>query len=176
MALSQRTHSRTVAPPGSTSARPVVRAAAAESFEYEAKVDSLMQLVGIDSGRRCAPARPDSLTRASLACQVTSHLYSNPAIFLRELISNASDACDKQRFLAVQDPSESSTGADLEIRIRADENAKTVVIQDTGVGMTKTELLENLGTIASSGTKRFMEQIVKVGEGGHVRRPPDSLA
>ena len=99
--------------------------------------------------------------RASLARQVTSHLYSNPAIFLRELISNASDACDKQRFLAVQDPSESSTGADLEIRIRADENAKTIVIQDTGVGMTKTELLENLGTIASSGTKRFMEQIVK---------------
>ena len=113
--------------------------AAQQEYQYEAQVDRLMDLL-------------------------VNSLYSSKEIFLRELISNASDACDKQRFLALQDPSQSETGTNLEIRIRADEAAKTIVIEDTGVGMSKTELLENLGTIASSGTKRFLEQMKEKGD------------
>ena len=95
---------------------------------------------------------------------IVNSLYSSKEIFLRELISNASDACDKQRILALQDPSENDTGSELEIRVRADETAKTIVIEDTGCGMTKEELLDSLGTIARSGTAKFMEQMKEKGD------------
>lgn len=95
---------------------------------------------------------------------IVNSLYSSKEIFLRELISNASDACDKQRILALQDPSANDTGAQLEIRVRADEDSKTIVIEDTGCGMTKEELLDSLGTIARSGTAKFMEQMKEKGD------------
>ena len=95
---------------------------------------------------------------------IVNSLYSSKEIFLRELISNASDACDKQRILALQDPSANDTGSELEIRVRADETAKTIVIEDTGCGMTKEELLDSLGTIARSGTAKFMEQMKEKGD------------
>eukprot|EP00871_Galdieria_phlegrea_P004852 jgi/Galph1/5368/GphlegSOOS_G4010.1 len=83
-------------------------------------------------------------------------LYSHKDIFLRELISNAADACDKRRFLAVS----GGSGADnLEIRVKADKENKTLTITDTGVGMTEQELISNLGKIAESGTNKFVEAL-----------------
>lgn len=84
-------------------------------------------------------------------------LYSNKEIFLRELVSNASDALDKLRFLSVQDDSLVSEDSDLRIEIDFDKEAGKLTIRDNGVGMSKEEVVQNLGTIASSGTKRFME-------------------
>ncbi|KAI7836999.1 hypothetical protein COHA_009181 [Chlorella ohadii] len=88
---------------------------------------------------------------------IVNSLYSNRDVFLRELVSNASDALDKIRLMAVQDAKEYETGTDLEIRIKADKEAKTIVIEDTGVGLTREELVNTLGTIAKSGTAKFME-------------------
>lgn len=82
---------------------------------------------------------------------------------MRELVSNASDALDKIRLLALQNPSEYDTGSELEIRIKATEDG-TIVIEDTGVGMTKEELLSSLGTIARSGTAKFMEAMKEQGD------------
>ena len=84
-------------------------------------------------------------------------LYSNKEIFLRELVSNASDACDKLRFQALQDESLYAGDSNLEIRLSADDKARTVTLRDTGIGMTRDEVIENIGTIARSGTKRFLE-------------------
>lgn len=105
-----------------------------ETFTYQAEVDRLMDMI-------------------------VNSLYSNREVFIRELVSNASDALDKVRLLALQDASQYSTGDALEIRIRADKDAKTIVIEDTGVGMTRDELLSSLGTIARSGTAKFMEAV-----------------
>ncbi|MBD3766745.1 MAG: molecular chaperone HtpG [Gammaproteobacteria bacterium] len=84
-------------------------------------------------------------------------LYSNKEIFVRELVSNASDALDKLRFLSVQDDSLVAEDSNLRIEIDFDKEAGTLTIRDNGVGMSKEEVVQNLGTIASSGTKRFME-------------------
>jgi len=86
-------------------------------------------------------------------------LYSNREIFLRELISNASDAADKLRFQALKDDSLYEGDSDLKVRISADKEAKTLTISDNGVGMTREEVLENLGTIAKSGTAQFMQNL-----------------
>lgn len=86
---------------------------------------------------------------------IVNSLYSNREVFLRELISNCSDALDKIRFLGVTDNSAFKTGEDLEIRIQADPVAHTITITDTGVGMTRDEVLSSLGTIARSGTAKF---------------------
>jgi molecular chaperone HtpG len=86
-------------------------------------------------------------------------LYSNKEIFLRELISNASDACDKLRFEAIGRDGLYENDAALKIRISYDKQANTVTVSDNGIGMTRDELVQNLGTIASSGTKRFMESL-----------------
>jgi len=86
-------------------------------------------------------------------------LYSNREIFLRELISNASDAIDKLRFRAIAEPQLVADGADFAITIRVDEDARTVSVADNGIGMTRQEVIDNLGTIARSGTAEFLAQL-----------------
>ena len=88
---------------------------------------------------------------------VTHSLYSHKEIFLRELISNASDACDKLRFEAIAHPELLTGGGELHIDVSWDPEARTVTISDNGIGMTRDEVIANIGTIASSGTKRFLE-------------------
>ena len=96
---------------------------------------------------------------AELLHLVTHSLYSNKEIFLRELISNASDACDKLRFEALADPALYEGQPELEVRIAFDAAARTLSITDTGIGMSQAEAVEHLGTIAKSGTKAFMARL-----------------
>ncbi len=96
---------------------------------------------------------------AQLLHLVTHSLYSNPEIFLRELVSNASDACDKLRFEALNDASLYEDQPNLEVRVSFDAAAKTLTIADTGIGMSEQEAIDNLGTIAKSGTKTFMDKL-----------------
>ena len=88
---------------------------------------------------------------------MTHSLYSNKEIFLRELVSNASDACDKLRFEALADDSLYDGDSELSIHVDFDEQAKTITISDNGIGMSRQEVIDNVGTIASSGTKKFLE-------------------
>ncbi|QTM69139.1 molecular chaperone HtpG, partial [Buchnera aphidicola (Hormaphis cornu)] len=88
-------------------------------------------------------------------------LYSNKEIFLRELISNAADAIDKLHFLSIQSPNEYITKASFKIQISVNKTMKTLTISDNGIGMTKNELIQNLGTIAKSGTKQFIQSLKK---------------
>ncbi|KAK3184508.1 hypothetical protein Dsin_031794 [Dipteronia sinensis] len=104
----------------------------AEKYEYQAEVSRLMDLI-------------------------VNSLYSNKEVFLRELISNASDALDKLRFLAVTKPELLKEAADLDIRIHTDKDNGIVTITDTGIGMTQQELVDCLGTIAQSGTAKFLK-------------------
>lgn len=86
-------------------------------------------------------------------------LYSNKEIFLRELVSNASDALDKLRFEMVSNDLLSEGESELKIQLDFDEEAKTITLRDNGIGMTRDEVIENIGTIANSGTKRFLEKL-----------------
>ncbi|MBD8872051.1 molecular chaperone HtpG [Rhodanobacter sp. DHB23] len=88
---------------------------------------------------------------------VTHSLYSHKEIFLRELISNASDACDKLRFEALGKPELLAGDGELHIDVSWDEAARTITVRDNGIGMTRDEVVANIGTIASSGTRRFLE-------------------
>lgn len=92
---------------------------------------------------------------------VVHSLYSEKEIFLRELISNASDACDKLRYQAITEPELLGDAEDFKIVIAADKKARTLTITDNGIGMTRDELVENLGTIARSGTSAFLEQLAE---------------
>jgi molecular chaperone HtpG len=88
---------------------------------------------------------------------VTHSLYSHKEIFLRELISNASDACDKLRFESIAKPELSAGDSELHIDVSWDPDARTVTVRDNGIGMNRDEIVANIGTIASSGTRRFLE-------------------
>lgn len=104
------------------------------AFEYEAEVHKMLDIV-------------------------INSLYTNKDIFLRELISNASDALDKLRFLSLTKPELLGDTKELEIKIEYDSEAKTLTIRDTGIGMTKEDLIQNLGTVARSGTTNFMKAL-----------------
>ncbi|KAL6187851.1 hypothetical protein ACLB2K_039246 [Fragaria x ananassa] len=105
-----------------------------EEFEYQAEVSRLMDLI-------------------------VHSLYSHKEVFLRELVSNASDALDKLRFLSVTEPSLLGDAGELQIRIKPDPENGTITISDTGIGMTKEELIDCLGTIAQSGTSKFLKAL-----------------
>lgn len=96
---------------------------------------------------------------AQLLHLVTHSLYSNPEIFLRELISNASDACDKLRFEGINHPEYYENDPDLHVRVTLDKDSKTLTISDNGIGLSQQEAIDNLGTIAKSGTKDFMSKL-----------------
>lgn len=105
-----------------------------EEMKFEAEVSQLLQLM-------------------------IHSLYSNPEIFLRELISNSSDACDKLRFEAVSDASLFESDPDLAIEVSFDADAGTITVSDNGIGMSRDEVVQNIGTIAKSGTKQFLESL-----------------
>ncbi len=96
---------------------------------------------------------------AQLLHLVTHSLYSNPEIFLRELISNASDACDKLRFEGINHPEYYENDPDLHVRVSLNKAGKTITISDNGIGLSQQEAIDNLGTIAKSGTKDFMSKL-----------------
>jgi molecular chaperone HtpG len=96
---------------------------------------------------------------AQLLHLVTHSLYSNPEIFLRELVSNASDACDKLRFEALNNAALFEDAPNLDVRVAFDKAAKTITITDNGIGMSQAEAVEHLGTIAKSGTRDFMSHL-----------------
>jgi len=114
-----------------------------------------------------SPVRHTFQADVSQVLRLVIHsLYSHKEIFLRELVSNASDALDKLRFRALTEPELLGNDPTLEIRIRADKDAGTLTIEDTGVGMTEEELVKNLGTVAHSGTRAFLEAAAAAGTDG----------
>jgi len=105
-----------------------------------------------------SPTTHSFQTEVKQLLQLMIHsLYSNKEVFLRELISNASDACDRLRFSALTDAGLMEEGETLRIQVSVDKTAKTVTIRDNGIGMSEDEVIENIGTIARSGTKQFLQ-------------------
>ena len=101
--------------------------------------------------------RPFEAEVAQVLHLVTHSLYSHKEIFLRELVSNASDACDKLRFESISKPELLAGDGELRIDVSWDDKARTITVRDNGIGMNRDEVVANLGTIASSGTRRFLE-------------------
>ncbi len=97
---------------------------------------------------------------------VAHSLYSEKEVFLRELVSNASDACDRLRYAALTQPELSSDDPDLKVRLLTDKEARTLTVADNGIGMNREDLVENLGTIARSGTAAFMNSLKTNGGDG----------
>jgi len=97
---------------------------------------------------------------------LTHSIYSNKEIFLRELVSNASDAIDKARIKSLTDTNFLKEGENFEIRLDIDKEKKTITLTDNGVGMTEEDLHSHLGTIAKSGTKEFLEKLKAAKEDG----------
>jgi len=124
---------------GFTEAERSTMEAGSEKHEFQAEVSRLMDII-------------------------INSLYTDKQVFLRELISNAADALEKARFHSVQDEEFLGDTKDLEIKIEHDKEAKTVSIIDTGVGMTKADLINNLGTVAKSGTTNFLEAMAEGGD------------
>ncbi len=116
----------------SVSGKPLLATAAEpEQFKFESNVARVMDII-------------------------INSLYSNKDVFLRELVSNAADACDKKRFMAL---SGSASDDELRIRVSSNREKNTLTIEDTGIGMNKEELIQNLGRIAESGTKKFIDNV-----------------
>ncbi len=113
----------------------------AQTFEFKAEIQQLLHIL-------------------------THSLYSHREIFIRELISNAADALDKARFKSIKGESMADPNLEFSIRIDVDEKEKTFVLRDTGIGMSKSELIENIGTIAHSGTSEFLRQMAVQNESG----------
>jgi len=88
---------------------------------------------------------------------IINSIYSNKEIFLREMISNCSDALDKIRYISITAPEELDTENNMRIRVVPDKTNNTILIEDTGIGMSKTDLVQCLGIIANSGTRKFLE-------------------
>jgi molecular chaperone HtpG len=112
-----------------------------------------------------AETRPFQAEVAQLLHLMVHAVYSETEVFLRELISNGSDACDKLRYEAIAKPELLADGAALAIRIKPDAAAGTLAITDTGIGMDRQELIDNLGTVARSGTRAFISQLAQAKEG-----------
>jgi len=118
----------------------------------------------VDAGTR-PEAHPFQAEVTELLRLMMHSVYSETEIFLRELISNASDACDRLRYDAIAHPELLEKGGSLAIRIRPDAEAGTLTISDTGIGMDRQELIDNLGTVARSGTRAFVERLAEGKEG-----------
>ncbi|QPF84060.1 molecular chaperone HtpG [Bradyrhizobium genosp. L] len=115
-----------------------------------------------------AMSQPFQAEVAELLHLMVHSVYSETDIFLRELISNASDACDKLRYEAIAHPALIGDGAPPEIRIAPDKKANTLAVTDTGIGMDRQELIDNLGTIARSGTKSFLSKLTEAKDGANL--------
>ena len=110
-------------------------------------------------------SQPFQAEVAELLHLMVHSVYSETDIFLRELISNASDACDKLRYEAIANPELIAEGKPPDIRIVPDKKADTLSVVDSGIGMDRQELIDNLGTIARSGTKSFLSRLTEAKDG-----------
>src|SRR4030081_4019490 len=112
-----------------------------------------------------AESQPFQAEVSELLHLMVHSVYSETDIFLRELISNASDACDKLRYEAIARPELIVDGEPPKIRIAPNKKENTLVVADTGIGMDRQELIDNLGTIARSGTKAFVTRLAEAKDG-----------
>src|SRR3954467_12119579 len=115
-----------------------------------------------------AESQPFQAEVAELLHLMVHSVYSETDIFLRELISNGSDACDKLRYEAIAHPALIADGAPPDIRIAPDKKANTLSVIDGGIGMDRQELIDNLGTIARSGTRSFLSRLSEAKDGANL--------